>query len=158
MGGETIEILNEHLESDETTDLEKAINSSMRKRMAFDDLIEKYLRGLNRDISGVGVIDALVVSRGRDGQEMTADPEELSLHITVALTVGLHSFFGGAIRETISEASQNHVGHTVALVSDVHLIFVLQRVAPQFLLKQPPLGSVLKITPSDRSLNLQYRD
>ena len=146
----------------DTTDLEKAFNSSIRNRKAFDDLVEKYLPGLEkgfrRDLSGTGLIDALAVLDDIGGQKMSAELEELNLDSMVAFSLGSRSVLGKAIRETISEAFRNRDGHTVALVSDVHLVFVLQRVAPQLLLKRPPFGSVIKMTLSESGVSLQYQD
>lgn len=152
----------EYVQCCDVTTLADALKSSIRNRKALDELNEKYLPGLEngflRDAAGGAIIDAMVVLEDRGIQRISPELEALDLDFTIAVAIGLQSHFAGPLCRAIFEGLENRDGVTVALVSDMHLLYVLQRIAPLLVLKRPPVGSVLKLTLSEGSVLLQYQN
>lgn len=148
------------VEKCDKTAVTHALKTCIRNRKALNEIEEKYLGGLEegfiRDVAAGAVVDSLAILDDREIQKMSTDEAELDLDYAIAMSLGLRNCFGDAIRKTIFDGFDNRDGHTVTVASDVHLLYILQRVAPRLINKRPPFGSVLKLTPSDGIVHLQY--
>lgn len=159
-GDRTFKNLADFVSRCDVTPLRAAFDSSIRKRSAFDALNDEYFpnmeKSLKRDIFGGAVVDAFAILDDRGVQKMTDDMADLNLDLAVMVAEVLRHHFRDAIQKTLREAFDDQNGHTVACVSDMHILYVLQRLAPQLVKRRPAFGSILKMSSSDDRVLLHY--